>query len=97
MSKTDWFQNEEGVVTHYCNGVPTNEEVIERYKKGIQGNIKHKDTHTELSKWFYPTTPKEDQDRVEAGLKAQHECQACGKVSPDLADPTTIGEPDENC
>jgi hypothetical protein len=94
--KTDWFRNEAGDVTHWCNGVATNEEVIERYKKGVRGNIKHKDTHIEISKWFYPAPLKEDQARAEAGLKAQHVCQACGKTSPDLSDPTTIGDPDEN-
>ena len=96
MSDMEWFKNDEGVVTHYCLGVKTNEEVIERYKKGIQGNIKDKDTQTELSKWFYPTSLQEDQVRLEAGLKQQHECMACGALSPDLSDPLTVGEPDDN-
>ncbi len=94
---SDWFMNNEGDVTHWCGGVPTNKEVIDRYsEKGIFGNIKHNDTNTELSKWFYPAPLKEDQARVEAGLDPQYVCSACGKVSLDLVKPILVGEKDEN-
>jgi hypothetical protein len=93
----DWFQNTEGDVTHWCGGIPTNKEVIDRYHKtGVIGNIKHEQTNTELSKWFYPAPLNEDQARVEAGLDPQYICSACGKTSPDLTKPITVGDPDES-
>ncbi len=97
-NELDWFKNAEGAVTHYCGGVPTNKEVIERHAtKGVFGNIKHEATNTELSKWFYPAPLNEDKDRVEAGLDAQYICSACGKTSPDLTKPITVEAPNENC
>jgi hypothetical protein len=96
-NQSDWFRNPEGDVTHWCGGVPTNEEVIDRYKqKGVVGNIKHKSTNTELSKWFYPAPLNENQARVEAGLDPQYICSACGKTSLDLTKPITVGDTDES-
>jgi hypothetical protein len=94
---TDWFRNEAGDITHWCGGVPTNKEVIDRFTKtGHFGNIKHDDTNIELSKWFYPATLKQDQARAEAGLDPQHVCSACGKISPGLTKPITVGDPNES-
>ena len=89
----EWFKNQEGDVTHWCLGVPTNKEVIDRYSKtGQFGNIKHKDTSTKLSMWFHPATLQENQDRREAGLPQQYICKACTKVKPDTAEFVQMGE-----
>ena len=97
MTEIDWFKNNDGDVTHYCGGIPTNKEVVDRYhKKGVFGNIKHDATNTELSKWFYPAPLNEDQARVEAGLDPQYVCSACGKTSPSLTKPITVGGTDES-
>ncbi len=96
-SDTDWFKNEAGDMNHYCGGVPTNKEVIDRHAKtGKFGNIKHEQTNNELSKWFYPAPLKEDKDRAEAGLDTQYVCSACDKISPSLTKPITVGDPDES-
>jgi hypothetical protein len=95
--ETDWFRNETGDVTHYCGGIPTNKEVIDRFTdKGIFGNIKHKATNTELSKWFYPAPLDENEDRQLAGLDPQYICSACGKTSPGLTKPITVGDANES-
>lgn len=97
MSDSDWFKNEAGDMTHYCGGLPTNKEVIDRYSKtGVFGNIKPEKTNTELSKWFYPAPKKDDQARAEAGFDPKYVCSACGKVSPDIKKPITVGDPDES-
>jgi hypothetical protein len=97
MTESDWFKNEAGEVTHYCGGIPTNKEVIDRYAKtGKFGNIKHEKTNNELSKWFYPATLKEDQARVEAGFAQKYECSVCGKLSPDLIPMIEVGGNDES-
>jgi len=97
MAETDWFRNPEGDMTHWCGGVPTNKEVIDRFTQtGKFGNIKHKETNTELSKWFYPAPLKEDKDRQEAGLDPQYVCSACDAVSPSLTKPITVGDTNES-
>jgi len=84
---TEWFKNQEGDVTHFCLGVPTNEEVIDRFtEKGVFGNIKHKDTSTKLSMWFHPTT-------LEEGTPV---CRACGLKKPEDAEFVLMGEPNDN-
>jgi hypothetical protein len=93
----EWFKNVDGDWTHYCGGVPTNKEVIDRFAKtGQFGNIKHDKTNNELSKWFYPAELQEDQARVEAGFAQKYKCSACGKLSPDTVPPITVGGADES-
>jgi hypothetical protein len=95
--ESDWFRNVSGAVTHYCGGVPTNKEVIDRHAKtGEFGNIKHEKTNTELSKWFYPAELQEDQARVEAGFAQKYKCKACGKLSPDTVATIEVGDNDES-
>lgn len=75
----EWYQLvETGEVTHYCKGVEKKEEVVERYKEGIQGNIKPKGTNNELTLWFNPATLEEGESE-EAG---NYRCNACGLYSP---------------
>ena len=97
MTESDWFKNEAGEVIHWCGGVPTNKEVIDRYSKtGQFGNIKHEKTNNELSKWFYPAELVKDQARVEAGFAQKYKCSACDKLSPDMTPVIEVGGTDES-
>ena len=74
----DWFRfSETGDVAHYCKGVETNDKVIERYKEGVQGNIKPKGTNNEGTMWFNPAALV-----AEGEEEGSYKCLACGVVSP---------------
>jgi len=76
----DWYKYvETGDVTHYCKGVEKKEEVVERYKEGIQGNIKPKGTNNEGTMWFNPAPEYKDDEGNVCGVK----CTACGSTASD--------------
>jgi hypothetical protein len=83
----DWYKYADtGDVTHYCKGVEKKEEIVERYKEGIQGNTKPKGTNNEGTMWFNPSPVLEDGE--DAG---RYKCTACGTVSPESEDFVMMG------
>lgn len=93
----NWFMSldnaENILITHWCKGVETNEEVIERYKDGKPGNLKPKGTNNEGTLWFNPAPEIDDEKHESFG---HYECQACHLITDDTTKFTQMGDDNEN-
>ena len=87
-----WFmsldENDDIIITHYCKGVETDEEVREYHKKGIQGNLKPKGTNTKGTFWFNPAPEYMDENDNDCGYR----CQACHLTADERTKFTQMGD-----
>ena len=89
----NWFMsldNENNIlITHWCKGVETDEEVRELHKKGIGGNLKPKGTNNEGTLWFNPAPEIDDVEHKSFGY---YQCQACHTITDDTTKFTQMGD-----
>ncbi len=93
METDNWFMSLDNadniLITHWCKGVETKEELLEHIKQGKQGNLKPKGTNNEGTLWFNPAPEIVDDEHE---LNGYYQCRACHSITTDDTKFTQMGD-----